>query len=255
MKSQIARYFDIASKTYDEAASIQQIVAEYLSKKIDKRRYANVLELGIGSGTFTRQIVNNIQYNSYTAIDISAKMIKTAKEKFLDNLLYIKGDIDSLPFKDNMFDLIVSSSTLQWIQKPKESIRDIIRKLKVGGDFYFSIFVDGTFKEMKSLYHLTGFGSTFPLKPADFYIDILEKSGAICQSELRTYVFKYPSVKDMLAYHKKTGARYTKNSKMVGKNQFIKFCKLYEKLYSTGDSMVKTTFSILYVWGKKRHQI
>ncbi|MGA1863202.1 methyltransferase domain-containing protein [Deferribacter thermophilus] len=251
MKLQIKRYFDDSYKTYDSNADIQKIVAQELSDFITPTKCDNLLELGIGSGVFTTFLLEKINARSYFGLDLAYKMLISSKNKFKDFHL-INGDIDNLPLKIEHFDIIASSSTLQWLEYPEKTINDLLNNLKKGAKCYFSIFLDGTFNEMKEVSKITKFGSIYSLKNAEFYKNIFNRKDIYINFYEKKYVLFYNSVIDFLKTHKKTGARYTEKKAIAGKQSFLNFCRLYEELYKTEDSKIPVTYNILYIICEKR---
>ncbi|MFW6120798.1 MAG: class I SAM-dependent methyltransferase, partial [Petrotogales bacterium] len=71
-----------------------------------------------------------------TAIDESKEMLAIAKKKAKkDNLnidVYL-GKAESLPFSENIFDLVVSITSIEFVDNPPNVLREAIRVLKSGG--------------------------------------------------------------------------------------------------------------------------
>ncbi len=76
----------------------------YLFERIKPSENDLILEIGVGTG-------KNIPYygeGRYVAVDISEKMIFKARERirsFTKDVQLIIGDAESLPFKDEVFDI------------------------------------------------------------------------------------------------------------------------------------------------------
>ena len=251
MKSQIKKLFDRSFNTYDTNANIQKMAASKLANTVKGRFYKNVLELGIGSGLFTEYLIHKINFERYTAVDMSFKLLLKPKEKF-KNINFINADIELLPMKTDDFNLVVCSSVLQWLEKPNQSIPGLLRHVKKGCEVYFSIFIKGTFAEMEYLCSLTNFGHVFNLKNENFYKNIF---GSIelfeWNFEREDYTIYYDSVKSFLKQHKNTGATYTKNNKFAKRQSYLDFCRLYEDLFLSDSGKIPATYSILYAKGIK----
>ena len=78
-------------------------------------------------------------------------MISEAHQK-LPDVYFVEGDFHSLPFKDNMFSIVVSSAALQWAHDITQVLDEIYRVLKPGGEFHLSFFIEGTFEEFYSVF-------------------------------------------------------------------------------------------------------
>jgi SAM-dependent methyltransferase len=88
----------------------------------------SVLEIGCGSGHFTRWI-RELGYQ-VTGLDSSAAMLEQAKA--LNGVEYVAGDATSLPFKDRVFDVAALITTLEFIDAPMLAIAEAARVAKFG---------------------------------------------------------------------------------------------------------------------------
>lgn len=69
-----------------------------------------ILEVGCGTGTFTRSLALTFPKAQITAVDLSPSYIKKAKQRFLKfkNVHFMTADAQKLPFRDQQFDAVVS---------------------------------------------------------------------------------------------------------------------------------------------------
>lgn len=88
----------------------------------------SVLEIGCGSGHFTRWMTN-LGYE-VTGLDSSAAMLEQARS--LNGVRYIAGNATSLPFEDRVFDVSVLIITLEFIDAPMLAIAEAARVAKSG---------------------------------------------------------------------------------------------------------------------------
>lgn len=96
----------------------------------------HVLEIGCGTGYFTREIVKTGA--SVTAIDISPELLEIAKQEIsANNVQFMLDNAYELSFGNNSFDSVVGSSVLHHLDIEK-AIRELYRVLKPGGSFYFT---------------------------------------------------------------------------------------------------------------------
>lgn len=101
--------------------------------KITNAAYA--LEIGCGTGVFTRKIYETTRCN-IIAIDISEDLLKIAKEK-LSEIDFRIGDAMNLDFHENTFDVVFGSSVLHHLDMEK-AYKEILRVLKPGGRIVFA---------------------------------------------------------------------------------------------------------------------
>lgn len=105
----------------------------YLIEQIPER-CQNVLEIGCGTGTFSRLLAGRA--DRVLAIDLSTQMIRLAREssKLYPNIDFTVGDVMTCHLPDNQFDCIATLTTIHHL--PFEPILRKIRKaLKPGGIF------------------------------------------------------------------------------------------------------------------------
>lgn len=244
-------YFDRAADTYEKGSVVQKKVANRLIECVSPDFYKAVIEIGSGEGFVTEALIDKINFERYINIDISLRLLLKLKKKLGNRVSYLNGRAENIPIKPYSADLIVSSSSLHWVQNMEISILNIINLLREGGRFYFSIFVPPTLGEIEEASKYSGFGSVYPLRPYQDYLRILESKGEIeFDYKLVTFREKFASVRDILSSLKLTGTNFTYNKKFSGKNSFRRFCDFYEKNFSNG-STVYCTYEVLFIEGQR----
>lgn len=249
MKS-IKFYFDKAVNTYEKAGKIQKKVAEELLNRVQKDYYSTIIEIGSGKGFLSIPLIEKLSFERFIHVDISFEFLKRLKADLKGICFFINAQAEMIPLKESLADLIVSSSTLHWLENPEQSFIELFRIIKEGGKFYFTIFTSNTLKELKLVSEATGFGSVYPLKEAEFYIEMIQKMGFFFNFEIKTYKEYYSSTKDLITSHKLTGTNYTKDKRFSGKGSYRKFCSLYETLF-TNHNGVYATYEVLFIEGQK----
>lgn len=100
-----------------------------------------MLDLGSGAGHVSFSIADKVQ--SVTAFDLSDSMLEviasTAKERGLHNISTMKGNVESLPFENQTFDLVISRYSAHHWHDVEQALREVRRVLKPGGR---AIFID-----------------------------------------------------------------------------------------------------------------
>lgn len=241
MKIHIRRSFGCSSASYDASCDIQRTVAEKLSAMLPERA-ESALEIGTGTGVFTQYLRGRCGH--VVCLDIADSLLMKAREIYQE-MSYVCGDGENLPLKGG-FDLITGSSALQWFQNPSVSLPKMLNKLKKGGQFCFSVFVEGTFVEMGILNGMTGFGSVYNLPKEDDFVKYF--GGCITESYVREYVLWFDSPAEFLKKQKGTGATFTGVNKFTSKTSYKKFMELYPELFGE-NGMIPVTYRILYIKG------
>lgn len=148
--------FSKAIKTYDEAAIAQNMIVKNLFSYIDKeRKYPNILEIGAGSGTLTKEILKLDNYALYVN-DICPEIVEFISDKVdkVNNISFLVGDAEILDFEKEIgskFDLVVSSSTFQWFKNLESFFSKIYSSLNDNGELVFSSFIKGNLKEINNI--------------------------------------------------------------------------------------------------------
>ncbi len=138
-----------------------------------------VIDLGSGAGNdafIARKIAG--ENGKIIGIDITPSMIELANKNIgklgFTNVEFRLGDIDDMPVKDNVADVIVSNCVLNLVPDKEKVIKEIFRTLKPGGHFSISDIV------------LVGTLPAGIKESAEMYAGCV--SGAIQKSEYLNYI-------------------------------------------------------------------
>lgn len=127
-------------KSYEKAAirKTQVQMAQRILQELALDENSFVLDAGCGSG-FSMESALAISKNVF-GFDISSELLLVAKRKGIRNL--VRADFANIPFRENVFDAIISISALQWFYpKDEHDVKDhyaqiakvFFRLLKSGG--------------------------------------------------------------------------------------------------------------------------
>lgn len=93
-----------------------------------------ILDVGCGTGFFTRLLVRGGEAVSAVGLDMEEPFIRYAREAVADlPIEFMVGDALSLPFEDNAFDLVTSHTFFTSIGDPARAMDEMKRVLKPGG--------------------------------------------------------------------------------------------------------------------------
>ncbi|MDR0676171.1 MAG: methyltransferase domain-containing protein, partial [Elusimicrobiota bacterium] len=244
----IKNSFSKASTKYENYAHIQNEIAKILLKKIKNHFITNdpkkILDIGSGTGIFTRILKQNFFNSKIFAFDISPNMIKLAEQKNnykkgskvsffcadaedFKNLKKIKDANQNLIFsknENNKFDLISANSSIQWLKNFENILKFYSKFLIKNGFFIFSVFGNKKFCELnsalKKFYQNSNFNpdnteiiSTKFLTKKD-YIKILEKFDFLENLKIEEIFLKknYSNIFELLQNIKGTGTNIKKNT-------------------------------------------
>jgi arsenite methyltransferase len=97
-----------------------------------------VLDLGSGAGTDSLIAVQMVgPEGSVTGIDMTAEMLEKARaaavELGADNVDFIEGEVERLPFTDGSFDVVISNGVIDLVPDKDAVFSEIHRVLQPGG--------------------------------------------------------------------------------------------------------------------------
>ncbi|MDQ6973249.1 MAG: malonyl-ACP O-methyltransferase BioC, partial [Mariprofundaceae bacterium] len=153
----VKRSFSRACETYDKHAVLQREIADRLLAHLNFTKIApkRILDIGCGTGYFTRLLIEKFKNSDVIACDLSEEMVKyTCKQHRLrlpwhGKRQHCTGDACALPFADASFDLITSNLAMQWVANPKDMMMEMRRVLAPGGLILFSTFGRRTLSELR----------------------------------------------------------------------------------------------------------
>jgi ubiquinone/menaquinone biosynthesis C-methylase UbiE len=94
---------------------------------------ARVIDLGCGSGTFTR-LLQRAGYDCI-GLDISGKLVEVGRRRH-PGLELLQGDIEHLPFADASFDGVLLSGVVHHFPDPSRCAAEVFRILRPQGRFF-----------------------------------------------------------------------------------------------------------------------
>ncbi len=195
----IVKEFSRFAGEYNRHNIIQIEVASHLISMLDKKRYGKVLDLGCGSGAiYNNFIKNSILVDSFIAFDLSKNMLDL--HPFSSNIKKICQDFNKKesfsPYNDNEFDILISSSALQW----SDNLSAVLESISLlANQYYFSFFTSNTFKTL----HKTA-GITSPIYSKESILKSLNRYYNY-EVEAVDYKLHFKSVREMFKYIKRSG--------------------------------------------------
>jgi ubiquinone/menaquinone biosynthesis C-methylase UbiE len=131
------REFDKAAEKFDDndpsvynmcRKDYPDVLAEVM-----KEPFSDLLDAGCGTGAMLGMFKKDFPDKNYTGIDLSKKMIETAKRKKLDGVHFVAGDCENLPFSENSFDVVTCSMSFHHYPNPENFFRSLHGVLRPGG--------------------------------------------------------------------------------------------------------------------------
>src|SRR4051812_9730900 len=134
----IERVYDLTFKVNGYGKSLDKYFERH---PLPVSENARVLDAGCGTGTLTLALLRNLKVPvKLTAIDLSSSVISTAR-KYVSNdnpnqqeVRFAQGNVLSLPFADEAFDVVVTSGVLEYVPL-EEGFTELARVIAPGGYF------------------------------------------------------------------------------------------------------------------------
>ena len=200
MKRKIKQSFDLGSVTYDKFSEVQkevgQLLLDFFEKKFPKKQNYNIYEnpislvdLGCGTGEFSKKIISNFSIDKIKLIDISSEMINCSKGKIKEKKVeFLVCDFDKY-FELTEFDLIVSNMALHWSLNINKLLKNIISNMNVGSFFLFSVPNNNSFYNFKKLLPKDLMNNFFNVFPGEDMISNLRKKKNInfCTTKIKIF--------------------------------------------------------------------
>ena len=139
---ELTERYDVWAKDYDSYLEREhgyegpRLTAEFFTRYVP--RTARVLDAGAGTGLMG-EVLAKLGYNELVAIDLSDGMLEIARNKKVYKELKRMVLGETLDFKDNTFDAVVSVGTFTMAHAPASSFDELIRITRPDGHIVFTL--------------------------------------------------------------------------------------------------------------------
>jgi malonyl-CoA O-methyltransferase len=219
--------------SYEAHAMVQDDAADWLAQWLpDGQDCHNCLELGAGTGLFTRHLVG--RYPHIEASDIEPAMVALCREKY-PAVAHNLRDAWTTQHDAGLWDLVTASSLLQWASKPTEAMQHWRKLIKPNGRILVGFFIEPSLPEMQAV---TGTESPLVWRDADRWREIFHAAGLVpvrMESESKRY--HYPSALDFWKSIHSTG---TAVSRRISPSQMMRFFRDYELQFRDAEGVYAT---------------
>ena len=161
-KQAVQASFSKAATCYDQFADLQREIGHRLiemTPAVDNTALVHVLDLGCGTGYFSKILSQHVNSEDnkpleITCFDLSPEMLNQAEDRNIPHSHFVAGDIDNLPFTDELFDTIYSNLVVQWSDNLSNCLQQVKQSIKVKGSFCFSTLLNGSLNELQQAWKL-----------------------------------------------------------------------------------------------------
>ncbi len=150
----VADAFGARATSYEAHAGLQREVAARLAAHLPELARPRVLELGCGTGLFSRHLVARYPDGRFVLTDAAPAMLAECRHNLAPALC---SDIGfevmdaSRPGGEGPFDLIASSMALHWLSEPAASLERLRALLVPGGVLLYSALGPDSFAEWRAV--------------------------------------------------------------------------------------------------------
>lgn len=251
-KKLIARNFSRYAHLYDSYADIQKESGRRLLDCVKGGDFADILEIGCGTGNLTLDLRRKFKGAKIKALDISGKMIEVARKKLEgSNVEFIVTDAEEITCHEK-FDLVISHASFHWFMDLEKTLAVYKKLLRENGRIVFSAFGPLTFSELNVC--LKSILKTGPIH-AGFFLNkdglksMLSRHFGEIQIQEAGYEEYFLSLKDLLYKIKYSGIR----GSGIGDGARIsrKALKEIESEYLKKFSRIRATYQVFFCQGQK----
>jgi len=194
----VIKEFSRFANSYETLNRVQKDVAKELISLLDRKEYRDILDIGSGTGAIYRELLNqNISFKNFIALDFSSNMLNLHPSS--SNIEKICLDFNNKKsFRKLLnYDLVISSSALQWSLDLDFTLREISY---LSNHFYFAIFTSNTFKSLHKVANIES-----PIYSKDRIYNVLNRYYTVTNSYTQEYKLYFNDVFEMLRYIKRSG--------------------------------------------------
>jgi len=254
-RQRIARTFGRKAATYDGHAEVQGELTALLAAKLAVSGLSGGrwVDLGCGTGMFYDACKKSRFSSRIIGVDISFEPLVVYNNKCTGFSSTIQADIDHLPFKNATFDGAVTASTLQWLDNVPEALINIAAILKNGGLLAFSVFIQGSFRELFSIQQRFGIPAPVRCPETAEFVRALEDAGFVdVDYETTEKTVHAPTAAIVLKSLSAIGGTATAAVRLLDRKEIAEFCRAYETAFRAGGAVPLTYHAIVGMCRKRQ---
>ncbi len=175
----VAERFGARATSYERYADLQRGIAAKLTRLLPELQRPRVLELGCGTGLFSRHLLARYPEGRFVLTDAAPAMLAECRNNLAQELC---SDIGfeimdaSRPGGEGQFDLIATSMALHWLADPAASVERLRGLLAPDGVLVYSALGPDSFPEWRAALAAEGLPSGL--------VDLPEIPGVVAEERL-----------------------------------------------------------------------
>ncbi|XP_029449422.1 arginine-hydroxylase NDUFAF5, mitochondrial isoform X2 [Rhinatrema bivittatum] len=225
------------------------------------RVFPLMLDIGCGRG-YISQYLNKETVENIFQVDIAENALNNTVESEIPTW-NVLADEEFLPFKEDTFDVVVSSLSLHWVNDLPKAFREIYHVLKKDGVFIGAMLGGETLFELRCSLQLAeqeregGFSPHIsPFTAVTDLGNLLGRAGfnmlTVDTDEIQV---NYPGMFEVMEDLKGMGESNCcwNRKSLLHRDTMIAAAAIYKEMYGNSDGSVPATFQIYYMIGWKPH--
>jgi len=235
-QQRVIDHFRRSMESYDDAAMVQKMASDDLISKMGLYSdicYNRVLEVGCCTGSMTETLCSMHSVGRLWVNDLVSECCQRAAVRvnsMVDDVCYLAGDIEVLSIPDRL-DLIVSSSTFQWLKDLPNVFQKFAAALNDNGFLAFTLFGPGTMQQIRELIDV---GLKYVSE--DDLEEMLQRQFHIREMESSRNILYFDSPREVLRHIQITGVGGAGNYRWTPR-RLRTFEKNYTKRFGTSRGM------------------
>ncbi|XP_054460847.1 arginine-hydroxylase NDUFAF5, mitochondrial [Anoplopoma fimbria] len=226
------------------------------------RTFPLALDMGGGKSHIAEHLSKDIVERLFLT-DVSEKTLKQTRQSEIPTQ-HVLVDEEFLPFKENTFDLVVSSLSLHWINDLPGALKQIHQVLKPDGVFIGAMVGGETLYELRCSLQLAeteregGFSPhVSPYTAVTDLGNLLGRAGfSMLTVDIDDVQVHYPGIMEVMTDLQGMGesnCAWNRRS-LLHRDAILAAAAIYKEMYGNEDGSIPATFEILYMIGWKPHE-
>jgi len=260
VKGIVRKAFSTRADYYDSLAVVQKRVTDRFVKLLTEQMAPPhaILDIGAGTGRLLESLNKKFPDAELVGVDLAFGMTRHAKKRFQEStkVSLACSDAECLPFREESFDLVVSTSTYQWIDPLETAFAEVFRILRPNSRFSFALFGERTLFELRESYQ-SAVSSASRILPDRTHRFVSEKDvldtlnaagfkGVTVESEIEVEI--HGEVKDLIRSLKGIGAGSASGAArggLSGRTVIEGMIQAYKEKFSVSGG-VPATYEVIY---------
>jgi malonyl-CoA O-methyltransferase len=246
----IRNSFSEAALQYEMLTSLHKEIGRELTKKfMGHDPCAAILDVGMGTGWFTRRLTNIFPDALVIGLDFAPGMIARAQKQDA-TFRIVQANAVYLPFKENTFDIITSNLAYQWVGDLSRAFAFCHSRLKRNGGLYLTMFGRDTFRELFAALEACSENGSFPVQRLAGKDQIVKnlKDAGFTHTQVTGELIKvrFPDMMGLIKWIKDIGANALPKDAYMGKDLLLKANDYYNTHFK--DHLgIYATFEVIWI--------